>query len=122
MATNIIDNFYNNPSEVRNYILTQDFSVRGNFPGQRTISYASENLKDIIQKYIEPFGGKIVDFKIPKEDGSDSSLIYNGSFQYTTSRDRSWVHMDEFNNWAGILYLTPNAPLTAGTSFYKFYE
>ena len=118
----VIDNFYNNPYEVRNYILTQDFSVRGNFPGQRTISYASENLKDIIQKYIEPFGGKIVDFKIPKEDGSDSSLIYNGSFQYTTSRDRSWVHMDEFNNWAGILYLTPNAPLTAGTSFYKFYD
>ena len=40
----VIDNFYNNPLETRNYILTQEFSVKGNFPGQRTISYATEHL------------------------------------------------------------------------------
>ena len=118
----VIDNFYNNPYDTRNYILTQDFLVRGNYPGQRTISYANEHLKDIIQKYIEPFGGKIIDFPMPKEDGSDSSGIYNGSFQFTTSRDRSWVHIDGYNNWAGVLYMTPNAPLTSGTYFYKFHD
>jgi hypothetical protein len=31
----IIDNFYNNAIDTRNYILTQEFSVRGNYPGQR---------------------------------------------------------------------------------------
>jgi hypothetical protein len=118
----VIDNFYNNALETRNYILTQEFSVRGNYPGQRTISYANEHLKEIIQKYVEPFGGKIIDFPIPKEDGSDASKIYNGSFQYTTSRDRSWVHIDGYNNWAGVLYLTPEAPLSSGTSFYKFHD
>ncbi len=118
----IIDNFYTNAYETRNYILNQEFSVRGNYPGQRTISYANNHLKEIIQKYVEPFGGNITDFPIPKEDGSDSSNIYNGSFQYTTSRDRSWVHIDGYNNWAGVLYLTPNAPLSSGTSFYKFYD
>jgi hypothetical protein len=118
----VIDNFYNNAIETRNYILTQEFSVRGNYPGQRTISYANEHLKEIIQKYVEPFGGKIIDFPIPKEDGSDASKIYNGSFQYTTSRDRSWVHIDGHNNWAGVLYLTPNAPLSSGTSFYRFHD
>jgi hypothetical protein len=118
----VIDNFYNNAIETRNYILTQEFSVRGNYPGQRTISYANEHLKEIIQKYVEPFGGKIIDFPIPKEDGSDASKIYNGSFQYTTSRDRSWVHIDGYNNWAGVLYLTPNAPLSSGTSFYRFHD
>jgi len=118
----VIDNFYNNALETRNYILTQEFSVRGNYPGQRTISYANEHLKEIIQKYVEPFGGKISEFPIPKEDGSDASKIYNGSFQYTTSRDRSWVHIDGHNNWAGVLYLTPNAPLSSGTSFYKFHD
>lgn len=116
----IIDNFYNNPNETRNYILTQDFNVKGNYPGERTISYASENLKKIIQKYVLPFGGKITDFPIPKEDGSDASKIYNGAFQYTTVRDKSWVHIDEYNNWAGVLYLTPDAPSSAGTTFYKF--
>jgi predicted O-methyltransferase YrrM len=118
----VIDNFYNNAYETRKYVLTQEFLVRGNYPGQRTISYANNHLRDIIQKYVEPFGGKITDFPIPKEDGSDASKIYNGSFQFTTSRDRSWVHIDGFNNWAGVLYLTPNAPLSSGTSFYNFYD
>lgn len=118
----VIDNFYNNALETRNYILTQEFLVRGNYPGQRTISYANNYLKDILQKYVEPFGGKITDFPIPKEDGSDAAGIYNGSFQYVTSRDRSWIHIDGYNNWAGIIYLTPDAPLSSGTAFYKLYD
>lgn len=118
----IIDDFYTNAYDTRNFVLTQDFLVRGNYPGQRTISYANNNLKDIIQEYVQPFGGKIIDFPIPKEDCSDSEVIYNGSFQYTTSRDRSWIHIDGHNNWAGVLYLTPNAPVTSGTTFYKFYD
>jgi hypothetical protein len=118
----VIDNFYNNPVETRNYILTQEFSVKGNFPGRRTISYATEDLKNVIQKYVEPFSGKITVFPCPKKDGSDASKIYNGSFQYTISTDRSWVHSDKWNNWAGVLYLTPNAPVSGGTGFYKFHD
>ena len=118
----VIDNFYNNPYETREYILTQDFSVKGNYPGQRTISFANNHLKEIIQNYIEPFGGKITQFSIPKEDNSDAAGIYNGSFQFTSSRDRSWIHIDGYNNWAGVLFLTPDAPLTSGTSFYRFHD
>jgi predicted O-methyltransferase YrrM len=114
----VIDNFYKNPHETRKYILTQEFSVRGNYPGQRTVSYATQHLKDIIQGYVMPFGGKITDFPIPDE--KSNANIYNGSFQYTTSRDRSWVHIDGYNNWGGVLYMTPNAPLSSGTAFYKF--
>jgi len=55
----VIDNFYKNAYETRKYILTQEFSVRGNYPGQRTVSYATQHLKDIIQEYVMPFGGKI---------------------------------------------------------------
>jgi len=115
----IIDNFYNNAIETREYILSQEFSVSGNFPGKRTISYANEELKEIIQKYIEPFG-KITQFPCPNPDNSNAKDIYNGSFQYTTSRDRSWIHTDKWNNWAGVLFLTPNAPLSSGTGFYRF--
>ena len=118
----IIDNFYNNPIETRNYILTQEFTVRGNYPGQRTISYANQQLKDVIQEYVLPFGGKITDFPMPDESNMNNNDIYNGAFQYTTSRDRSWVHIDGFNNWAGVLYMTPNAPLSSGTAFYKFHD
>ena len=116
----VIDNFYINAIGTREYILTQDFSIKGNFPGQRTISYANENLKEILQSYISPFHNKITDFPCPKQDNSDAATIYNGSFQYTTSIDRSWIHTDKWNNWAGIVFLTPNAPLSSGTGFYKF--
>lgn len=130
----VVDNFYNNAQGTRDYILTQEFSVKGNFPGQRTISYANEHLRDIIQGYVAPFGGKITEFPMPsssktenkkdsnKKDSNkkDDKAIYNGSFQYTTSRERSWIHSDGWNNWAGVVYLTPDAPLSAGTAFYRF--
>ena len=45
-----ISDFYNNPDETREFMLTQTFDVKGNYPGQRTISYATEDLKNIIQK------------------------------------------------------------------------
>ena len=118
----VIDNFYNNPHDTRKYILTQNFKVRGNYPGQRTISYANQHLKDIIQEYITPFGGKIIEFPMPDETNKDNNNIYNGAFQFTTSRDRSWIHIDGHNNWAGVLYMTPNAPLSSGTSFYNFHD
>ena len=114
----VIDNFYNNAMETRNFVLTQEFKVRGNYPGLRTVSFATEELRNIIQKYIEPFGGKITDFPLPSDNGER----YNGAFQFTTSRDRSWVHIDGFNNWAGVLYLTPDAPLSSGTAFYRFMD
>jgi hypothetical protein len=118
----VVDNFYNNPMQTREYILTQEFKVRGNYPGQRTRSFANTHLRDIIQSYVEPFGGKITEFPIPADSDKNNNSIYNGSFQYTVSRDRSWVHIDGFNNWAGVLYLTPDAPLSSGTAFYQFYD
>lgn len=111
----VLDNFYSNPDEVRKYILTQDFEVKGNYPGRRTRSFATEELKNMIQKYIEPFAGKITQFPLSED-------AYNGSFQFTTSRDRSWIHVDSYNNWGGVVYLTPDAPLSSGTGFYKFKE
>lgn len=116
----VVDNFYRNAMGTRNFILGQDFSVKGNFPGKRTISYATEPIKDQIEKYVSPFAGKITNFPCPKPDNSDADKIYNGSFQYTTSRDRSWIHTDSWNNWAGVLFLTPDAPISSGTAFYRF--
>ncbi len=109
----IIDNFYNNPLDTRNHVLSQEFKVRGNYPGQRTISYATPQMKEIFQKWVYPFGGKITEFPM----GEDN---YNGAFQYTLSRDRSWFHTDSWNNWAAVIYMTPNAPLNSGTGFYRY--
>jgi len=34
-----IDNFYADPMKVREFALSQEFAVRGNYPGQRTVSF-----------------------------------------------------------------------------------
>jgi len=109
----VIDNFYINAMETRKFVLTQEFKVMGNYPGQRTVSYANQHLKDMIQGYIQHFAGKIIDWP----EGDDT---YNGAYQYTTSRNRTWVHNDGWNNWAGVLYLTPNAPVNSGTGIFRY--
>tara|TARA_B100001250_G_scaffold403759_1_gene418745 strand:- start:440 stop:1075 length:636 start_codon:yes stop_codon:yes gene_type:complete len=114
----VIDNFLSNPHETRKYILTQDFPVSGNYPGRRTKSFATEGIKDLIQQFVQPFAGKITYFPIGEKDGEN----YNGAFQYTTSRDRSWIHTDSWNNWAGVLYLTPDAPHSGGTGIFRHKE
>jgi hypothetical protein len=123
----IIDNFYKNPDEVRNYALLQDFDCTGNFPGFRTIrSYENIELYEKISFYIKNLGYKIIDFNI--DPFGDS----NCSFTYSTSNDipSSWIHVDDFVDdvykkhpfvlMSGVLYLTPNAPLNSGTIFYEF--
>jgi hypothetical protein len=113
----IIDDFYSNPLETREYALTQDFTLVGNFPGKRSIALANESIKNLIEKYIEPYAGKIIDFPIEKSDTN-----FNGSYEYTNSYDKSFIQYgineNICNNWLGILYMTPNANSISGTDFY----
>lgn len=105
----IVDDFYSNPKEVRQFALSQDFDVLGNFPGARTKPFIDDGIKDTFSKIIAPFGGKITDFQDQ----------FTGSFQYATANDRSWIHSDKFCDWAAVVYLTPNAPLSSGTALFK---
>jgi hypothetical protein len=112
VQTYVIDNFYNNVDEVREYALQQDFKTVGNYPGQRTTNFYSDDIKDTIQNIIRPNAGEITFWETQ----------YNGCFQLATSWDRSWIHCDATTGWAGVLFLTPNAPLSAGTAIYKHKE
>lgn len=33
--------------------------------------------------------------------------------------DRSWIHADSTTDWAGVCYLTPDAPLSSGTGLFR---
>jgi hypothetical protein len=107
----IVDNFYTDPMKTREHILTQNFNIKGNYPGFRTNSYADEQIKtqfeDIIKK-------KITWFKIQKD-------TFNGAFQYTTKNMKSWIHRENVD-YVGVIYLTPNAPLNSGIAFFKNIE
>jgi len=106
----IIDDFYVNPDTVREYALNQSFDVTGNYPGRRTKPYLPADLKSAIQYWMDPVG-KITNWH--EQSG------YSGAFQIATAADRTWIHADHFNKWAGVCYLTPDAPLSAGTAIYK---
>lgn len=105
----IIDDFYNNPHDVREFALKQEFSVVGNYPGFRTGSHTNPSIYSTIQEAIKNAGGQITNF---------STDSHNGSYQYALSTDKSWIHADE-QTWAGICFLTPDAPLSSGTGLYR---
>jgi hypothetical protein len=107
-----ITDFYNNPDEVRAFAMSQEFGESGNYPGRRTKSFLNDSIKTIIQDTIRPFAGDVTWW------GDDNS----GAFQYTTAMDRSWIHSDGTTNWAGVCYLTPNAPLSSGTGIFRHKE
>ena len=105
----IIDDFYNNPYDVREFALKQEFSVVGNYPGFRTVSHTNPSIYSTIQEAVKNAGGQITNF---------STDSHNGSYQYALSTDKSWIHADE-QTWAGICFLTPDAPLSGGTGLYR---
>lgn len=113
MKTNVIitDNFYSNPDGVRSWILQQEFK-HYKYPGLRTKSFLTEDTKLTIQNLLMNAGGLVTNWN--QEDG------LTGSFELATSTDRSWIHTDHYNTWAGVLYLTPDAPLSSGTGIYQY--
>jgi len=115
MKTNLIitDDFYQDPDSVRAFALQQDFGVRGNYPGQRTKPFHDwPGLKSSIQSIVEKAAGKITWYESE----------YTSTFQYTTEEDQSWIHPDHTTMWAGVCYLTPNAPVNGGTGLFRHKE
>jgi hypothetical protein len=132
MKLMILDDFYPRPYELREFALKQDFNIDGNYPGYRTRSF----LKDIdyhvgvgphpseIKDYQSTMMQKIADIVRPFSGevswwGDEEKGGYSGAFQYTTADDRSWIHVDDTTVWAGVLYLTPNAPISSGTGLFR---
>lgn len=109
----IVDNFYNNVDDVRQFALQQDFNVDGNYPGHRTKSFMNQSVAD----YISSIVGAEMDW-----DPENFEESYSGAFQYTTQNDRTWIHADGWNTWAGVCYLTPNAPASGGTGIFRHKE
>jgi hypothetical protein len=102
----IIDDFLDNPDVVRNSALALDFYETGTFPGLRS-DRADTDYELYIQQKLE----QVLNCKI-KEWVQDSFR-----FQLCTTTDSTWVHKDT-SEWAAVLYLTPCAPLEAGTGLY----
>jgi len=102
----IVDNFYADPYAVREFAMNQEYEEDGEgkgYTGRRTFKqYFPPGIKE---RFEEIIGEKIVNWE---------GHGYNGRFQYNRAGDKLVYHCDE-QKWAGLIYLTPNAPYQAGT-------
>ena len=105
----VVDNFYKNPHEVREFALSRD-SYRPHVEyhkGQRTEeNFKPEGVKRAIENLLQK--------KITKWDEHGA----NGVFQFCTSEDAIVYHVDS-QSYAAVVYLTPDAPPECGTTFYR---
>jgi hypothetical protein len=117
----VIDNFLQNPDEVRRMALSHTYTnnnketiSRTKFPGGRT-----GELTEINPEYANLINRKLVSAVYNAGQSSIISVKITSHFQCVTGNyGFGKVHRD-IEDIAAVLYLTPDAPPDTGTEFYK---
>ena len=105
----VVDDFYYNPDMIRDYAINNlKFKESDYHRGKRSedkfiLNGTKEKLEEIL-------GRKIVNWNY--------EYYANGVFQYCTSYDPIVYHVDT-QQFAGVVFLTPDAPLDSGTATYR---
>lgn len=104
----LVDDFLPNVDEVRSLALSQDFFPHPEFhKGERTNGrFLSPGIREAFEDLL---GRRIVRWEEHEA---------NGVFQVCKAGDQVVFHSD-VQNYAGVLYLTPDAPPEAGTTLYR---
>lgn len=104
----VIDDIYVDPNQVREFALSQPFKEHTEYhKGKRT--EAVFRFPGLKQRFESAIGKKITNWE---------KYGINGCFQYCTAEDALVYHTDT-QSWAGVLFLTPNAPTQCGTTIYR---
>ena len=117
----IIENFYKNPDAIRKFALAQKFTyckdvpnIEYVYPGCRTqdLSLLDKALFDkICTKLVSEFHNAEHDVM---------RWLITTSFQSVSEEfSQGVIHTDHNTVFAGVLYLTPDAPLDGGTSLFR---
>lgn len=117
----IIENFYENPDAIRKFALAQNYTFcheRTNleyvYPGSRTkdLFVLDNNLHEkICKKLVSIFHNTEHDYM---------RWAVSTNFQGVTKEyNQGVIHTDQNTIFAGVLYLTPDAPLDSGTSLFR---
>jgi len=117
----VVDNFYENPDEVRSFALAQEYkfcheikNINYTFPGSRT-----EDLSVIHPELMQKCCLKLTSL-FHNFDHDAMRWQITSCFQSVTKEyERGVIHHDNNTVFAGVLYLAPNAPQSSGTTLYK---
>jgi hypothetical protein len=123
MQSLVIDNFLPYPNVVRSWALSKDyynseqFSARigshTSWPGIRT-----DHVMDLDSDYANAILTQVSN--IARRSFSDLPLSIRSYFQICRESDGdSWIHQDNDVDVAALLYMSPNAPPSSGTTLYR---
>jgi len=111
LPVTIVDDFFKDPDHIRSEALKLNYD-KARSPGLRAMCPA--NISELVTKKIFAL---LIDMNKHIVEGTVEMC-----FQLTTKDlNCGWVHTDVNGAcyFAGVIYLTPNAPLSGGTSMYK---
>jgi hypothetical protein len=110
----VVDNFYSNPDEIRNFGLSQMY-----FEGEGAVGWRTRKqfLFDGLKERFEAIMDKKIRDTTPDGTGWFDMGI-NGRFQSCIGGTPQVFHCDS-QQWAAVIYLTPDSPPQSGTSFYR---
>jgi hypothetical protein len=117
----VVNDFYDDPDAIRQFALDQKYTychemknISYVFPGCRT-----KDLFELNPALYERVCKKLVSvFHIPEHDVMRWAI--STSFQIVGEEYGSGlIHQDQNTIFAGVLYLTPDAPLDSGTSLFR---
>lgn len=104
----VVDDFYYEPDMIRNYAINNlNFNNSNYHKGKRSDRFILNGTKEKLEEIL---GRRIVNWNVPE--------YANGVFQYCVASDPIVYHVDT-QQFAGVVFLTPDAPLSSGTATYK---
>lgn len=108
----VVDDFYKDPDYIRQWVLNEiEFSPSDYHKGERaTERFSVQGTKERLEQII---GKEIFNWNF--------DLYANGIFQFCTADQPIVYHIDT-QVYAGMVFLTPDAPAGTGTSFYRSKE
>lgn len=117
----IIENFYEDPDAIRAFALAQEYTFCKNrqnleyvYPGGRT-----KDLFDIDTVLHGKICKKLVSVFHNAEYDNMQWAISTSYQSVTQEYGQGVLHTDQNTIFAGVLYLTPDAPLSSGTSLFR---
>ena len=111
----VIDNFYKDPDSIRKRALDLEFLSEENHGAVGFRCERGRLLSDEAKDYFEKILGKKI--KLGNNIG-EWSYSTNGCFQWCNKDTRIVYHSDS-QEYAGIVFLTPDAPVNCGTSIFR---
>ena len=117
----IIENFYENPDAIRKFAMAQKYTfchevanIDYVYPGCRT-----KDLSNLDKTLFDKICTKLVSVFHNAENDHMRWLITTSFQSVSAEYNQGVIHTDHNTIFAGVLYLTPDAPLNSGTSLFK---